>query len=867
MGIWSRLKEGVKKITSRKTTTTTTSTSQNYTPAPTQSNYTPAPNYQPAPTGNYTPAPTYVSGGGGGGSSGGGSSSPAPQTTGGQTLITGESVLVTPKGEVVGSADPTISRGSPIQPAPISSIQPYTYTGQAGERYQRPLGESLKASGRAALSVSTIGQQGIGAYTKSVLSPFEYTFKSKYQKESPININPTWRGTEIGYGLSDVEKERLTPVGYRSTKGKTYYEIGEGISREAFTKAGLGYSGESVQVIPQRVSESVSRNIKPKYEEELQDAVDKSAASYQERINTGEITLEQAETGFTRDVGLLSENVNIRYQQESKERYESRVGKVDFNRATTFQADITEPTIYKVARTGGRIVETVAIIGATTFGGSIPTIAASVYLGAKTQKDTAQYALTFGELSPKGRVLGAGVIALEGGAALYTGRLGVSKFYNEWRGIIYSDLARTKGTIRGREVLKTDDFTRYNVNTFRATGSGTSSTSQRIDIYPTGETRAGFFSKGQTTTRIFDPETSRYISSTQPFTTSGKIPLINPNVAYVKIGGTTFKNVEGLSGSYGQGFYKGGGNVREFNFISTAQDVGDRSLINTGRNVGNMRDLLAVRGISDASGAIYKNIETSGVRYIQTSGAKSSQQYFTNLYGGQAGALGSETQRVGLNTLASQTIKSSTIGAVGGTQAASQTAKSFSSAPIALQVQQPQRVSSPTTSVRLASLPTLSQLTPQKTRLGLGVVSRSAQASAPSPAQSVLPTTIQLAAPALVAAQISAFRLRGQTLQSFSAPTTSSFFNPLNPPPRRDRGFYVGIINGGLKLGGASKVLTGGRSQTGYTPSFSALAFNIGGSYKGGILRKSGIDFRPITKGFNFKTGLTGRTFLRRFRR
>lgn len=54
----------------------------------------------------------------------------------------------------------------------------------------------------------------------------------------------------------------------------------------------------------------------------------------------------------------------------------------------------------------------------------------------------------------------------------------------------------------------------------------------------------------------------------------------------------------------------------------------------------------------------------------------------------------------------------------------------------------------------------------------------------------------------------------------------------------------------------SSRVLRGGTRRTGYTPSFGALVFNIGGAYKGGSLSRSGLDFRPIVTGFRFKTGL-----------
>ena len=47
----------------------------------------------------------------------------------------------------------------------------------------------------------------------------------------------------------------------------------------------------------------------------------------------------------------------------------------------------------------------------------------------------------------------------------------------------------------------------------------------------------------------------------------------------------------------------------------------------------------------------------------------------------------------------------------------------------------------------------------------------------------------------------------------------------------------------------------GGLKKTRYSPSYSALVFNLRGSYKGGKLSKSGLDFRPITKGYNLTGG------------
>jgi len=76
-----------------------------------------------------------------------------------------------------------------------------------------------------------------------------------------------------------------------------------------------------------------------------------------------------------------------------------------------------------------------------------------------------------------------------------------------------------------------------------------------------------------------------------------------------------------------------------------------------------------------------------------------------------------------------------------------------------------------------------------------------------------------------------------------------------NPPPVRRVGGLPPFRFWGLNL--PSNIFKGGKRRTGYTPSFSALIFNIKGSYKPTPLSRSGLNFRPITKGYKLPTGLT----------
>lgn len=111
------------------------------------------------------------------------------------------------------------------------------------------------------------------------------------------------------------------------------------------------------------------------------------------------------------------------------------------------------------------------------------------------------------------------------------------------------------------------------------------------------------------------------------------------------------------------------------------------------------------------------------------------------------------------------------------------------------------------------------------------------------PAQRTLLKTVPVLPP---------FTVPGFNFGSSFNPPTETF---ISPPP-----FSLGTLSNAVP----SSVVSGGKSPRGYTPSFSALIFNIRGTYKGGgALSKSGIDFRPIVKGFKFKTGLNNVRLLR----
>lgn len=114
-------------------------------------------------------------------------------------------------------------------------------------------------------------------------------------------------------------------------------------------------------------------------------------------------------------------------------------------------------------------------------------------------------------------------------------------------------------------------------------------------------------------------------------------------------------------------------------------------------------------------------------------------------------------------------------------------------------------------------------------------------------------------APAIVTTQkqkqSSAFKTTSSLRENFLTPGAVVTPATLTPPGRTPI-FPVpllGISPGGLAL--PSAVVSGGEKVVRYSPSFSALLYNIRGAAPK-TQAKTGIGFRPITKGFRFQTGL-----------
>lgn len=747
-----------------------------------------------------------------------------------------------------------------IQPSSVSSSQ---YTGAPPEKYSRPLGSAIKESFTNIFNFGIIGRQGLGSYFDQIFyKPYEYVGKPQaYSNVSNYNLQ-NWRGTEFGYGLSEEQKNIYRPAGYQTI---TYFQKGEEQKAALFKEAGLKYTGEPVSLIPTRVGEQISGELAPKYEAGLQVDIEKLREKYQGNVNRRELSVEEATAAFKLEAGSLATVANSQFQQEFAKTYSSRMSGISgFDQkiasVEAYQSKIFEPPAYPIIRTAGKVLETGAIIGATAFGGSGLTYAASVYLGARTATEGIKYAGAFENLSTSQKVLGGVGLAAGAAATFYTFNLGTTRFYSEWRSIKYEDLAKTPARIRGSEVFKNEDVTVYATKSIRQSGANTAITKQVTQVYQTGADRVGFYGKGITRTTIYDPQYEKFITTTTNFQVGGNIPNIKEGVAFGS-GGLKVTS-EDYFGGLGRAKIITGENVKDISFIGAAKDQGQFYRVAGGTSPqrafsGKITEGVsyystAIRGRFDSAGIINKLQDQGVSNLIVTAGKKSSQAYFNQLYGvSGATALQTTSQVQAANLIDLSAVASPSATSTITSQAASQATRFKFTSPSQIQESSSKNL--------VYTLPVLSQLMPQGNgeSQAVGAISASVFADLSRSSESTRFVPAQANIPVLATLTRQGLKLRQGTLTPF-APSIPNYFATPEFTGGGTAGFFYFDL-GGLDLGLPSTILRGGKRKTGYTPSFSALVFNLKGAYSGATtLSKSGIDFRPITKGFNFQTGIGG---------
>lgn len=758
------------------------------------------------------------------------------------------------------------TQGTGLKPGQ-SSVQNLEYTGEVPQRYEKSAGSALGQSAKNIFSFGTIGTYGLGRYFSDIGKPFEYVGGTKATDIRPNLQLQNWQGTEFGYGVPEDQKNQYRPEGF---KKETYFEFSERQKAKLYGEAGLSYTGQPASLIPLRVQEDVVKDVRPQYESKIKEASENLQTVYQGKIQRGEISVSEAQKLYARDIQNISASYGEQYKIDVEKTYQTRIqnlGGSSFTKrivqAEQFESDIFQSKGTKAFQTTTKVIETGALIGATTFGGSGVTLAASTYLGLRTAKSAVDYAGAFPELSTKQKILGGAGVAAGAVATGYTFRLGVNRFYSEWRGIIYSDLAQQRAKVLGKEVARYGDTTQYKIASLQRSGPDQALTLQNTEVYRTGPDRIGFFSKGQTTTRIFDPQYEKYITTTQAFKTGGYVPNIKTSGFTVRSGGigVTFPKA---STGLGRAKIVTGENVRDVRFIAgSSSQKGYYAVVG-----GNTPQRVSFGGIDKniygVTSKVRSGVSGSGKIYKLQGGATPGDIIFSP----SKSALAQQTQNVG----AAAALQSTKIAQLQNVQNLAQQGASGASQVIGTQTAAQGIRFAQTESLQAQQLPQQRQefvlvprsqdLLPQFSQAqqrSLASVqsqrssSRSQQISQQVNAQNV--QFVQVPAEALRSSQVQRLSLRSGLINPALAPTLAAYnFVPTEPNAPRFRIPGFNLNPGGEGL--ATTVIRGGQRRTGYTPSYTALVFKIRGTYQRTKLSQSGIDFRPIIKGFKFKTGV-----------
>ena len=509
---------------------------------------------------------------------GGGSSAQTAQTE--QTVTPVPQTATETKSRVLTPVDTTgqkITAATPGTESYVSPISPTQYpTAQKQEPYSRwwAVKESFR---RAVNNRDMLGNFEFRRYASTVfVDPFKLSGTRQADKTVGTGGNKQTielakegglyfdtrtmrdRGTTMGMGTGDLSYGNEKPY-----INATYYDVQAAATKAAYEKAGTKYTGEPIEVLPTRAGEQVQRDIRPVYTDKLnagltegqniyQEKVNRDVAAkqieYQRKIDTGEMSYNQAtkefntyqttrlataSTNFNAYQTELTRNINEQYKNEYQKTYSSRMEGVGtkIGAITDFRNKIFTSSDVKFIKTTGNIVESGAILGATAFGsGTLVTAAVVPYMSTKL----ASRAVDTRAASPymtTGQKIKAGAGLSLGAAAIgLTANIGINRFYSEWRSIKYADLYAQKATTKGALLYRDDEAATYIVSQTKKIGAERAVTRSLVDVYKTGENRVGFYQTGITKTRIYDPQYEKFVFRQQSFKAQGFIPNMQTDI-------------------------------------------------------------------------------------------------------------------------------------------------------------------------------------------------------------------------------------------------------------------------------------------------------------------------------------------------
>jgi len=757
------------------------------------------------------------------------------------------------------------------------------YVGNPPPRYNMPvtqaLGTSLK---RVWTEKGRVGFYGVGNYLDyALVDPWRYVGKPKaYQTVSNYGGGSRFRnlaGGMFGFGLTTSEK-----VTGSNKNNPRYYDIGEQKTRETYRKAGLTFTGEPVEVLPTRLGEDVVRKTKPTYEDKLEGGIEELRVYYQGKVDAGTMTKTEAEKQFKQSAELYSGNINTQFEKEVSSSYTSRYSNVkdSIGEVADYNKKIFEPPAPKIIKGIGKGAETAAIIGTIQFGGGVGAIAAGSYLAGTTLKQGVDLRRESYFMTPTQKALGAASFGVGVAATAYALNVGYNRVYADWYNIAETDLMNKRAGVKGVEAIRYKDYTRVNTIVERKTALDTSQTISSTKIMGTGKNRIGFVSKGFTRTAILDPKTEKYIVTYSKYTSSGNIP--NVLSGGLGVGNKKVMVGAGKKATYGLADAKitSGGKTIDTKFVTVSTNEGGYygvaggeanklkgfykydTVVDFGKNtVGKVKTGIAnVKATSpiDYTGKIFKRATPSGSsnNIINVGGKKALT---TTTKGGFSEAVSASATSTAQKINIVDTPKIVTQASQAPTVLTSRTAPLMVSKSSSIERQEPR------TSQLTYTLPKLSDVTAPREALSPVVVTSSsfkgasASANIQAPATAVIPAITPALTPRLINSPKAI--LRGGILTPGATPAFN--FTTTQPPPTFRGGgfpFNFALSPGGFDL--PANIVRGGQRVTSYSPSYSALVFNLKGQAPKTNL-KTGIGFRPITPGFQFKTGLSSIGFRR----
>jgi hypothetical protein len=704
---------------------------------------------------------------------------------------------------------------SPGETKNITAINSISAPTEKAE-YKRPLFESITGALKKAANVGTIGQEGLAAYQKNIYSQFDYTFEPKTSKKLDYNIYPR-----------SYYDPSLT-----NTKGLTYGEVENKKTSDIYLTAGiLRKEGDVLEVLPNRIKETTINKMAPEFEDKLSSAIKEGGDIYQSRIDRGELTLEQAKERYDIFAELKTKDLNEQFNLSANKNINDRFNKVsaEYFSNLQFKKNINIPTGETYFKRGVKTAEIAGLTAATMFGGSGLTLAAGGIIGLQTEKQALEYTTQFSGLSTSERLIGAASISLGAYTSFSILNLGRNRFFNEWRNIRYQELINRPAVLSGRETLVKKKLVSFETTANKKTLYGYSKNQAITDVYKTGKRKLGIFSKSTTTTIIKDPQTFD----------RKNIVTIDKN----KFSGRafTYPKEEGEVIALGEGniISKRTNKIFRTKFAGVSNDAGSYYIVEGGNPFKIKFDDkgIIIKSSYGYSGVIQKlkTSDTSRANFINLYGAKK-----TSLINIQQGATATATgniiqqQNLNLKTLSMQTIKPTAdniiippVNALTRTRAGIDERTAIRNMYISVTAQQQQLKER--TEIKPGVLPinAVKAATGNKNILGNPPALAQAQ-------QQSLKTELKT-------------NLRRPTPNTITPSINQDYFNIYDAPPVTPILFKYDRL-AGLNL--SSNIVKGGEKRTGYTPSFSAILYKIYGRANKGL--ETGINFRPITKGFRF---------------